>query len=239
VNGATPALFAALALTGLAGSLHCAGMCGPILIGLSRRLPRDGSFALDSVAYHLGRLWTYALLGAVSGAVGARVGAGWGARNGLALALGAAVVLVGLALLRRRASRLENRIAAAFSALLRGVTTTTGIAGRRGFVARVLVGAVMGLTPCGMVWAALVPATALGHPLLSALGMLCFGLGTLPVMSSIVLLDRVLSGRLRRHGRAIAAVALIVAGIWIFGRALPGGGADAHTGHAAHHALSN
>ena len=53
----------------------------------------------------------------------------------------------------------------------------------------------MGLTPCGMVWMALVPAAAIGHPLLSSLGMLCFGIGTVPALSSVVLLDRFLANR--------------------------------------------
>ena len=71
-------LFGALALTGLAGSLHCVGMCGPILLGLSRRLPEGRSFSSDALAYHLGRLWTYALLGLAAGAFGLRLERAWG-----------------------------------------------------------------------------------------------------------------------------------------------------------------
>jgi len=227
-------LFGALALTGLAGSLHCVGMCGPILLGLSRRLPQGRSFGSDALAYHLGRLWTYVLLGLVAGAFGLRLEQAWGGRRAFALALGAIVVFNGALLLRRKGSAAERWLAARFGTLRRGVMAGTGLAGRRGFIARFLVGAVMGLTPCGMVWMALVPAAALGHPLLAGLGMLCFGVGTLPALSSVVLLDRFLALRFRRHGRAIAAVALILAGIWLFARALPGSGSMHRTTHHEH-----
>jgi len=227
-------LLGALALTGLAGSLHCVGMCGPILLGLSRRLPQGRSFSSDALAYHFGRLWTYALLGLIAGAFGRRLEQAWSGRRAFAFALGVIVALNGALLLRRGGSRIEGWLASRFGALLRSVMAVTGLAGRRGFVARVLVGAVMGLTPCGMVWMALVPAAALGHPVLSSLGMLCFGLGTLPALSSVVLLDRFLAHRLRRHGRTFAAVALILAGIWLFARALPVGGATHGTTHHEH-----
>jgi sulfite exporter TauE/SafE len=224
-------LFGALMLTGLAGSLHCIGMCGPVLLGLSRRIPQGRSFGSDALAYHLGRLWTYVLLGLIAGAFGLRLEQTWGGRRAFAFALGAVVVLNGLLLLRRKGSRVETWLASRLGALLRTVMTGTGLAGRRGFIARVLVGAVMGLTPCGMVWMALIPAAALGHPLLSGLGMLCFGLGTLPALSSVVLLDRLMTQRFRRHGRTFAAIALILAGVWLFARALPTGGGT----HGSHH----
>jgi len=231
MNDTTLALFGALALTGLAGSLHCVGMCGPILVGLSRRLPEGRSFAWDAIAYHAGRLWTYMVLGLIAGAFGQRIEQAWGGRSAFALVLGGVVVFNGALMLRRRNSRLEQWLAARLGGVLRSVTTVTGVAGRTGVVARVLVGAVMGLTPCGMVWMALIPAAAIGNPLLSSLGMLAFGLGTVPALSSVVLVDRLLAHRFRRHGRTIAAVGLILAGFWLCARALPG---DPHAAHAGH-----
>ena len=231
MNDTTLALFGALALTGLAGSLHCVGMCGPILVGLSRKLPEGRSFAWDALAYHAGRLWTYAVLGLIAGTFGQRLEQAWGGRSLFALLLGGVIVLNGALMLRRRNTRLEQWLAARLGAVLRSVSTTTGLTGRTGVVARVLVGAVMGLTPCGMVWMALIPAAAIGHPLLSSLGMLAFGLGTVPALSSVVLLDRLLAHRFRRHGRTIAAIGLILAGIWLCVRGLPG---DTHASHGSH-----
>lgn len=221
------ALFGGLLLTGLAGSLHCVGMCGPVLIGLSRRLPEGRSFAVDALAYHLGRIWTYMLLGLLAGAFGQRLHQAMGAGRTYLLVLGLVVVVTGILMLRPRTSRFEQRLAERFSGVLRGVSHAVGLDGGQGFVARMLVGVVMGFTPCGLVWMALVPAAALGNPWWAALGMLSFGLGTLPALTSVVLLERMMSHRLRRHGRVLAAAALIVAGLWISIRSLPVAGDEA------------
>lgn len=97
-NAALLAGYASLLLAGLGGSLHCIGMCGPILIGFSQSFARsnepppteanpdrdaavsagDGplpgdrrpSLMWDFAAYHTGRIWTYALLGLIAGFVG-------------------------------------------------------------------------------------------------------------------------------------------------------------------------
>ena len=54
-------------LMGLAGSLHCVGMCGPLAISLP--LPRKNPFSklVSTVMYNLGRVLTYSFLGAVIG----------------------------------------------------------------------------------------------------------------------------------------------------------------------------
>jgi sulfite exporter TauE/SafE len=57
-------IMAGLAL-GVAASVHCVVMCGPLMIAM---LPRRNSRA--AMLYHSGRLSTYALLGAVTGAIG-------------------------------------------------------------------------------------------------------------------------------------------------------------------------
>ena len=111
MNDTTLALFGALALTGLAGSLHCVGMCGPILVGLSRKLPEGRSFAWDAIAYHGGRLWTYMVLGLIAGAFGQRLEQSWGGRSLFALLLGGIVVLNGALMLRRRHTRRRCRTA--------------------------------------------------------------------------------------------------------------------------------
>ena len=57
-------------ILGLAGSLHCAGMCGPIALALPMTGHGFSSYALGRVAYNLGRLAAYCLLGVAFGLVG-------------------------------------------------------------------------------------------------------------------------------------------------------------------------
>jgi len=68
--------FLAAFLLGLAGSLHCAAMCGPLVLAITaarRQNPAEPGTRFNqgemihSFAYHGGRLVTYSFLGAVSG----------------------------------------------------------------------------------------------------------------------------------------------------------------------------
>ncbi len=62
-------LLAAL-ITGLVGSLHCVGMCGPLAMALPvGRLPASQR-GLGVGLYHLARLTAYAGLGIAIGSVG-------------------------------------------------------------------------------------------------------------------------------------------------------------------------
>ena len=50
-------------ILGLAGSLHCAAMCGPLALALPSPAASQAGFVFSRVAYNLGRLVTYCLLG--------------------------------------------------------------------------------------------------------------------------------------------------------------------------------
>lgn len=57
-------------LLGLATSLHCVGMCGPIACGLGTLAKSEGERLAAASLYHGARLLSYGLIGAVCGAVG-------------------------------------------------------------------------------------------------------------------------------------------------------------------------
>ncbi len=66
------ALVTAVLIASLLGSLHCAGMCGPF-VAFAVNDSEGASKTGLQLAYHLGRLTTYMLLGAAAGATGALV----------------------------------------------------------------------------------------------------------------------------------------------------------------------
>lgn len=231
------ATYGSLLLAGLAGSLHCVGMCGPILLGFDRafervRLSVEGSplgrssvVLLEFGWYHLGRLWTYGLLGLAAGFAGEALrasGAWLGWQRPVAIGLAAAVILCGLLLCGVVPGvRLERVLGAEggcrrwagwrwFDVLVQG----------RGPGPRLLLGAVMGLLPCGLVYAMLVAVAALPHPVYAAAGMITFGIGTLPSLSAVLLASRSLPAWIRSHGTTLAGLALIAAGVWMMGRTL-------------------
>ena len=59
-------------LLGLAGSLHCAGMCGPLALALPATGTGTVGYVTGRLAYNLGRLATYSVLGVVFGLLGNR-----------------------------------------------------------------------------------------------------------------------------------------------------------------------
>jgi uncharacterized protein len=168
---------AGLAL-GIAASVHCVAMCGPLMMAV---LPRRNGRA--AFLYHGGRLSTYALLGAVTGAIGH-----------LAILAGAGrllSVVAGLALIwtaARRAGWLETGRRLGVSPYVTAMVVRATEATRARFhesspLRIVSAGILNGLLPCGPVYAALTAAGALGDSPHAAGFMLAFGAGTLPVLA--------------------------------------------------------
>jgi sulfite exporter TauE/SafE len=158
----------ALFLLGLAGGLHCAGMCGPLacLLGQPERRPR-----LVLGLYHLARLAAYAAVGAAFAALGAplRPRLSWPI-----LALLAALPLAAYALL-------GERFTPAWLARLHGAGAR-GLASLPAGLAGLGLGLLTPLLPCGLLYAAAGCAVSAPSPWAGAAWLACFGAGTLPLL---------------------------------------------------------
>lgn len=202
-------------LLGLAGSLHCAGMCGPLVMALpglglagagghDATRPRRGGW-LGRAVYHAGRIGTYACLGVLFGFIGqSAVWAGF--QRWISLAAGAAILL-GLLVSRRLplglpAVRLVSKLKPWFGPLL----------GRSSPGSLFCAGLLNGLLPCGLVYAACAGATAAGSVGEGVLFMAAFGLGTVPLMFSLGWLGARFQSALRfRLQRWVPASLVLVA----------------------------
>ena len=195
-------LWTALAL-GFFGSLHCAGMCGPLALALPPTGRTTAGFALGRVVYNLGRLVTYCLLGLLVGFIGQTLLIA-GLQRWLSIGLGV-VLLVGLLASRRLALaapvvRLLGRLKSAMSGWLQ----------TRSLTALAVLGGLTGLLPCGLVYVACAGAAATDHWHLGGLYMLVFGLGTVPMMLGIGLSGRLVQGNLRLKLRRLVPVSVLV-----------------------------
>src|SRR5918993_1169871 len=179
-----------LLLAGLAGSVvHCIGMCGPFVLGqvmadLDRGPTAYGEWRRLSGAallpYHLGRLTTYAGLGALAGAA-------W------------LMIVQALGLAFRRNSPLAGvltRLAAPLSMA-------------RGNAARYGLGVVLGFLPCGLLYGALAAAGGTGAAVDGALAMAAFAAGTMPALVATAWGGLLVRRRLRERGRWVATPLLI------------------------------
>lgn len=218
----SPSLPMALLLAGLAGSLvHCVGMCGPFVLG---QVVADSAHAQGRygewqrlagaalLPYHLGRLTTYTVLGAMGGAATALFAAttGFAWLSAGLLVLGALLMIlqaIGLALSAASPlSRLVTRLAAPVSA-------------SRHPLARYAFGLVLGLLPCGLLYAALAAAAGTGSAGGGAIAMLAFGAGTVPALIGVAWLGLLLRRRLRSLAHWVATPLLLVNGLVMLGLA--------------------
>ena len=181
--------FAALLLIGLSGSLlHCGPMCGPLVLGQSAsRLAclscasmteRKRLWAGLLLPYHGGRLCTYALLGAASGFAGRQAGAAAPIR--VIMLLLAAGVLVAMAIRGTRLPFARMAVPSPISKQTFGARLARHFA-PGGF----MFGIALGFLPCGLLYTALLAAMATGSAAWGALGMIGFGLGTVPLLATI------------------------------------------------------
>lgn len=173
----TNADMATALLMGLAGAGHCIGMCGGIAsaIGLSSQNRR----ALP-LAYHSGRVASYALIGAALGAAASTIQMDlWR----LLLRYAAALMLIAMGLYTanwwlglRRLESVGSRLWQPIQKLTRPLLPAKHP--HQAF----LLGTAWGFLPCGLIYSALAWSSTQADPINSALLMALFGVGTLPAM---------------------------------------------------------
>lgn len=209
-------LLGAVFVASLLGSAHCAGMCGAFVAFSVVEPPKPTPRWRLHMAYNLGRLTTYAVLGAIAGGVGAAVDLGGsmiGVQRAAAVLAGSMMVVFGvIAVLRHLGVHIPRR------ALPSGLVRLATAAHRRALnlspITRALVvGLLTTLLPCGWLYAFVITSSATAHPALGALSMAAFWGGTLPVMVSLGAGLSVLAGPLKRHVPLATSVLLVVIGL--------------------------
>jgi uncharacterized protein len=200
-------------ILGLIGSLHCAGMCGPLALAVPVAGNGSRSAAIFSrLVYNSGRILTYCIFGLVAGLVGRSVVLA-GLQRWLSIGLGVTILLFLLS--KKRSLNLSlvsfvTQLKGHFSNLLR----------RRGFSALLLLGLLNGFLPCGLVYAASAGAATTAGPIAGAASMLSFGLGTLPMMLTVAFTGPRLQASLRFRFQSLVPAATLLLGILLILRGL-------------------
>jgi len=181
-----PLTFLTAWLLGLMGSVHCMGMCGGIVGALSVNGPKP----VLQLGYHMGRIFTYGLLGFVVGVVGLWLSE---THDSVGFVLrtisGVLLILMGLYLagqtqtlvwIERAGSGIWQRL----QPLSKGLIPT------RSLKQAIPLGMIWGFLPCGLVYSTLSWALVAADPVKSAGLMMVFGLGNLPALFSFALLTQ-------------------------------------------------
>ncbi len=198
---------------GLISSLHCIGMCGPIAMMIPVDRTNPTKKATQIITYHLGRLVAYATIGLLFGLVGEGFFLA-GIQQRLSIFIGVAMIITILTPERVLANynfskpiyRLISKIKLALGKQFKN----------KSYQSLFTIGVLNGFLPCGMLYVALFGAIAMQNVSLGVTYMLLFGLGTIPMMSSVIYLNSFITLSFRNKvQKAIPYVGVIIGVLFI------------------------
>jgi hypothetical protein len=202
-----------LFLLGFLGTGHCIGMCGPIVLAV----PTQGGRISSHVLYNLGRITTYAAVGACMGGMGAGISVlarasggdllAWIAGIQVAFSLVASVLLLFLGLFRLGILQEPSWMAVASPSKIPGFNRVRqDVRAGKDLVPVFVFGLMMGFLPCGLSYAAFARALASGGLAEGCLMLVCFGLGTVPGLFAVGTGASKFAGRYRKYSDLLSGM---------------------------------
>ncbi|MBT8375509.1 MAG: sulfite exporter TauE/SafE family protein [Bacteroidia bacterium] len=200
-------------ILGLLGSLHCVGMCGPIAF----MLPVDRSNSMNKVfqvsMYHFGRLLAYSSIGLIFGIVGKGLYI-FGLQQQLSIAIGILMIVV---VLIPQQKLVKFNVTKPIYKIISKIKSSLGSAlKKRTPDAFITIGFLNGFLPCGLVYMAVFAAIAMGNLFQSSLYLVLFGLGTIPLMTTVIYVGKYITANTKRYiKKAIPVVVIIIGALFI------------------------
>jgi len=193
-------------ILGVAGSLHCVGMCSPLMMAVTSTRP---AVMLNRIIYNSGRILVYAIMGAVVASAGFILPF-HRFQNLTSIVLGSSLIVMGyvgmssihIPGLTAGMRHLNRRLKGLFGRFLK----------RKSVVAVFVLGALNGFLPCGLTMIALTSCLTLQGPVDGFNFMLVFGAGTLPLMLSFSSIVGVVTKRMEWNLNRVTTSMLILSG---------------------------
>lgn len=205
-------------LMGLVGSMHCAGMCGPIAVSLPYRIgmqAKEETF-LKILTYNLGRIMTYALMGLVFGMIGKSFFT-MGIQKWVLISLAIVLIIIALFSIDIEYQSLKIPGFKKFNAFIK---ESLSLSMKNPSVLSFLyIGILNGFLPCGLVYMAIMAAITVGSVFHGILYMILFGFGTLPMMMALGFGGNLVSARFRTFLRKLYPVFMIAFAVLFLMRA--------------------
>lgn len=202
-------LYSALVL-GLLGSLHCLGMCGPIAFMLPVDRSSSSKSAIQTMIYHSGRILAYGIMGALFGLLGKGFNF-FGTQQILSIVIGLVMILLVLLPLGKIGNRLIK------GPIFKWVGKLKSALGnefnKKTADSFLTIGFLNGFLPCGLVYMALLGATAMAGPWQGFLYMAIFGMGTIPLMTAAVFLSKLVKTSAQNKIRKLIPVFVVIVGV--------------------------
>lgn len=176
-----------------------------------------GKSIFSKLLYNLGRTITYAIMGLIIGIIGEGFSLA-GYQQSLSIIVGATMLLI---VLFTKYKHFDLPLSAAVSKLwIFSKSKLTPLFKSESVLAPFLIGLINGLLPCGLVYAAIFAAVAMGGMIESSLYMILFGLGTAPLLIALSVFGNFLTPALRNKFNKTVPYLLGVVAILIILRGL-------------------
>lgn len=189
-------------------------MCGPIALMLPVDRTNQTKKVIQIFTYHIGRLSAYAVIGLVFGLLGKGLFLA-GIQQKLSIFIG--VLMIVVILIPERVVTRYNFSKPIFRFISKIKTSLGKQFKNKSYRSLFTIGLLNGFLPCGMVYVALFGAIAMQSESFGVLYMILFGLGTVPMMSSVVYLNSFLTIPIRNKiQKVIPFVAIIIGILFIF-----------------------
>ncbi len=171
---------------GLLGSIHCMGMCGPLVLGIFKDTLSSKPY--NYFLYHFGKLMAYGTLGFGFGLLGKSLHL-FISQQQLSILTGALLLLYYII---NKMSGFNEKMTHLSTTTYNRIKTFTNQMPLPKFY---LLGFLNGFLPCGLVYLAATSSIATGHVLKSILWMVGFGIGTIPSLTLILWLSRMFQSK--------------------------------------------
>ena len=209
-------LFSAIVF-GLLGSFHCIGMCGPIAFMLPVDRANNVKRITQIFVYHLGRIFTYGLLGLLFGFLGKGFYL-FGFQQYVSIIIGVIMILM-IVLPKKTIHKFS--ITKPIYKLLSGVKNRLGKELKKKRIDTFFtIGFLNGFLPCGLVYMAIFASIATANVLQGSLYMMLFGLGTIPLMTTAIYLGKFLNATIKQRIQKAIPVFVVVIGLLFIIRGL-------------------
>lgn len=198
---------------GLISSFHCIGMCGPIAMMLPVDRNNQAKKVTQIMTYHIGRLTAYGTIGLLFGLVGKGFFMA-GMQQKLSIFIGVLMLLV--VLIPQKVVARYNFSKPIFKIISKVKQQLGSQFKNKSYKSLFTIGLLNGFLPCGMVYVALFGAMAMQSASFGIVYMLLFGLGTVPMMSSMVYLNSFITISFRNKiQKVVPYVAVLIALLFI------------------------
>ncbi len=202
---------------GLISSLHCIGMCGPIAMMLPVDRTNQAKKVLQIMTYHLGRITAYASIGLVFGLLGRGFFMA-GIQQQLSIFIG--VIMIVIVVIPSKKFNNNNFSKPIFRIISKIKSALGNQFKNKSYPSFFTIGLLNGFLPCGMVYVALFGAIAMQSASLGVTYMILFGIGTIPMMSSVVYANTLITLSFRNKIQKAIPVFTIIIGMLFIIRGL-------------------